>query len=195
MASIKLDPNKAYRVNFRLLEAAQPSAVKITIGERTVPTAPAPGPGPTTTKTCPTFSGSITEWEGSQIRLRNIPSNRYLVLSVNTNVFPLLQGSTNYRLDVVTVAEIAKYGKLEVFASSCPGQKESSNRCINDPFAATGTVYANLRVKIGTAINQYEAATVCSLPSLPNTGKFYVNFKTIEPGSSGTLDAYINISR
>lgn len=57
MASIKLDPNKAYRVNFRLLEAAGPSAVKIEVNEKPVVTPPpTPVPG---TPTCTTKPSEI----------------------------------------------------------------------------------------------------------------------------------------
>ena len=68
MASIKLDPNKAYRVNFRLLEAEQPSTVKIGVAEKPVvtpPPPPTPSPAPLTCITKPSEIWNVLDKSNS----------------------------------------------------------------------------------------------------------------------------------
>lgn len=174
MASIKLDPNKAYRVNFRLLEAAQPSAVKITIGEKPVVTPPPavpPNPPSCAGFGSPTHVASKGQIFINQMREKDIVSIEFSSAYFGSN------GMSGTALELSAVA-----ADIQVVVSRCPNDFTSIGpQC---SFIRRGT-QGTFDFRLSDTPN----SSVCTLPK--NTSKIYLNIRQVKiPASGAPVPAY-----
>ncbi len=166
MASIKLDPNKAYRVNVRLLEASGPSAVSVEIGEKPAGTPPPGQPEPS----CSGFGSPTHKATGGQVFINQMQREQIVSIEFSSAFF----GSDGMRGTALALTSVA--ADVQCVVSRCPNDFTSIGpQC---SFIRRGTQ--------GTwefFLSDTPNTSRCTLPT--NTSKVYVNIRQVKIPAAG----------